>query len=94
MHTLIRKLNHRNIRLEDERTGDTVEVLLRDGGGQPVTWLGFIGRADAKLAGRPVKLKIQRVDGVDLKPGEYVHGCLTSEGVYGVIDSQVAIVRG
>ena len=94
MHVLYRKLNFRNIKLVDQRSGEKVGVLRRDGTYEFVPWLGFINRKHAKKsAGMPVKLKISRVDGVDLQPGEFVQGCLVSSGVYAVIDSSVVILR-
>lgn len=94
MHVLYRKLNYRNIKLTDDCSGQTVGVRCRDGSHQYVLWLGFIQRREAvRLRGRAVKLVVSRVDGRDLVEGEYVQGCLLSRGVYGVIDSDVAIVR-
>lgn len=94
VHVLYTKLNYRNIKLLDECNGHSVEVLRRNGGFNQVLWLGFISRQDARRsAGRSVKIHITRVDGVDLAPGEYVQGCLVTNGVYAVIDSKVAIVR-
>ena len=93
MHVIFRKLNHRNIRLDDNTEHETVGVMDRGGRAHQVRWLGFISRAEAKRGGRPVKLQISRVDGVDLLPGQFVQGCLVDRGVYAVIDSSVAIVR-
>ena len=93
VHTLFRKQNYRNIRLEQDTENETVGVLTRDGKAHPVRWLGFIDRAEAKqIRGRPVKLVISRVGRIDLEPGQYVQGCLVEGGVYAVTDSQVAVV--
>jgi|GEM_PF-1512770 len=93
VHTLFRKQNYRNIRLEQDTEHQTVGVLTRDGKDHHVRWLGFIDRAEAKqIRGRPVKLVISRVGRIDLEAGQYVQGCLVENGVYAVTDSQVAIV--
>lgn len=95
MHILFRKLNHKNIRLDEESAGmgETVGVVTRNGKLQLVGWMGFITRDEArKSAGRPVKLKINRVDGVDLNPGEYVQGCYDGKGVYAVLDTVVVVL--
>lgn len=95
MHTIFRKQNYRNIRLEHDTENETVGVLARDGRAHQVRWLGFIERSEAKIAGgRPVKLVISRVGRIDLEPGQYVQGCLVENGVYAVTDSAVAIVKG
>ena len=39
-----------------------------------------------------MKLVISRVGRTDLQPGQYVQGCLVKEGVYAVVDSEVALV--
>ena len=93
MHTLIRKLNHKNITLDSDTadTGEQVGILTT---GKPyfARWLGFIGRQEARrLNGKPVKLAIAQVDKVDLAEGEYVQGCLVSDGVYAVLDTYVAV---
>ena len=93
MHTIYRKQNYRNIRLDDDTEGETVGVLTRDGRTHQMRWLGFIKREDARRSrGRPVKLVISRGEREDLQPGQYVQGCLMEEGVYAVIDSAVAVV--
>ncbi len=96
MHTIYRKQNYRNIELTSAEQGATVGVLRRDGKIDYRPWLGLIKRADAKRStGRPVKLLISRVDGYDLANGEYVQGCLSAcGGVYAVIDSKVAVIKG
>ncbi len=96
MHTLYRKFNYRNIRLDDDAIGQTVGVLKRDGSIKQLRWCGFITRAKAKSKpnAQPVKLVITRVDGKDLAPGETVQGCLLPEGVYAVIHSEVVIING
>ena len=66
-------------------------------------WLGFIERAEARAlqGAKPVRLAdITRV-GVagwpapqwrEVPPGECVHGCLTSRGVFAIYDAVVALV--
>lgn len=95
MHTLFRKQNYRNIRLEQDTEDETVGVLSRDGKAHQVRWLGFITREEAiQSGGKPVKLVISRVESVDLEPGQYVQGCLVANGVYAITDSVVAVVQG
>ena len=95
MHTIYRKQNYRNIRLDDHTEGETVGVLTRDGRTHQIRWLGFIKRENARRStGRPVKLVISRVGKEDLQSGQYVQGCLVEEGVYAVIDSVVVVVGG
>ena len=97
---LCRKLNHRNIELHHSTRGESVGVLRRSGEYSFVPWLGFIDRCEAQGRGRPVKLLIARVgrpDGIrtvwqDLRPGEYVQGCLVRTGAYAVTDTEVRIV--
>lgn len=93
MHTLFRKHNYRNIRLEQDTENETVGVLKRDGKSHQVRWLGFISREKARqAAGKSVKLVISRVECVDLQAGEYVQGCLVREGAYALTDSVVAVI--
>ena len=85
-HKIVRKLNHRNIILEDSNpNGHTVGVVV-DGKVLYKRWLGTISRNDAKHTGRPVRLKLARINGYDLKVNEYAHGCWVEEGVYAVTD--------
>ena len=68
-------------------------VLLRDGRLHYIGWAGVISRQDSKISGgQPVKLKVSRVDGYDLKPGEYLIGCVIDGRAYAVIDTVPAIV--
>lgn len=95
MHTLFRKHNYRNIRLEQDTENETVGVLRRDGTAQQVRWLGFISREKARQSkGKSVKLVISRVESIDLQSGEYVQGCLVSGGAYALTDSVVAVIGG
>lgn len=96
MHTLIRKMNAKNIVLDEDSAdgGESVGIATKDDKPHFARWLGFLSRADSKRSGgRSVKLEISRVDGVDLEPGEYVQGCLVDAGVYAVFDTIVAIKR-
>ncbi len=93
MHTLFRKQNYRNIKLEQETENETVGVLRRDGKAQQVRWLGFISREKARQsAGKSVKLLISRVENTDLQAGQYVQGCLVEGGAYALIDSVVVVI--
>ena len=90
-HKILRKLNHRNIILEDSNPdGHTVGVVV-DGKVIYKRWLGTISRNDAKHTGRPVRLKLARINGYDLDENEYAHGCWVEEGVYAVTD--VVIIK-
>ena len=72
-----------------------VGVLRRDGTIKYETWLGFIDRRDAKARfnAKPVLLKVKRVDGQDLPEDHYVQGCWVGDGVYALVDSEVAVVH-
>ena len=77
--------------------------VRRSGGGYYYAkWLGFISRDEAKRLresgeGQPVKLHILRVEPpgcawVELKEGQHVQGCVTSEGAYAVVNVEVKVV--
>ena len=98
---LLRKLNYRNIMLGNERTGETVGVLLRNGEFRYFTWLGFIEREKARslVGGIPVKLEIAAysmnadmpanwVD-LDIESGQTIQGCYDGFGVYAVTEHGV-----
>jgi len=96
MHTLYRRQNYRNIRLDDSSVDkETVGVLSKSGALKYVKRKGFIlrDRARSLHGARPVLLAISRVDGYDIEPGSYVKGCYFGGGVYAVIDSKLSIVR-
>ena len=85
-HKIIRKFNHRNISLEEQNPdGHTVGVVV-DGKVIYKRWLGTISRNDARHTGKPVRLKLSRINGYDLKENEFAHGCWVDEGVYAVTD--------
>ena len=96
---LCRKLNARNIQLCHDTKGETVGVLCRNGEYRYLPWLGFLDRSEASGHGTPVKLLIDRIghgdsDGwnvrwVDVERGRHVQGCLTTQGVYAVVDQNV-----
>lgn len=103
MPALCRRLNARNIELYPHTRGETVAVKLTSGEVRHVRWIGFIDLEVARAIKQaiPVKLDVTRYsnkpgawasDWVDLKPGEYVQGCLTVEGVYAVLATGVRIV--
>jgi len=76
MHTLYRAMNYRRIRLDAQTSDELAPVLLRDGRTKLVRWLGFISRKEARQrhGGKPVRLKISRVDGEDLSEHQWVQG--------------------
>ena len=99
MPALCRRLNFRNIELHADTTGETVGVYMANGKSRQVKWLGFVQLEKAKRLDRAkaVKLDVARYsdtgfDWIDLSPGEYVQGCLTSEGVYAVTTSRIRVV--
>ena len=78
-------------------------MRLKSGNYSYRRWLGFVTRDEVRqwqiegLAVIPVKLEIDAYgleDGLghpwhELDSGQYIQGCLTGEGVYGVLDSGV-----
>ena len=101
MPALCRRLSFRNIEIFDDTAGQTVAVRLRNGEFKQVTWLGFIDRIEARRLrdAVPVKLDAVRfsnaagVDWVDLRPNEFVQGCLTADGAYAVTETGIRIIR-
>ena len=97
---LSRKLNHRNIELHHTSRGESVGVRRRNGEYRYVPWLGFLDRCDARDRGRSVKLLVARVGRStqhgtvwrDLEPGQHVQGCLTRQGAFAVVDTDVRIM--
>lgn len=80
----------------EEPNGRSIGVLCKDGTTELVKWCGFMPRYETtkhRNHYKPVKLVVARVNDRVLSPGEYVHGCLTSKGVYGILDGTVAIVK-
>lgn len=93
-HVIFRKQNYKNVELTRNEPGETVGILRSDGGIHHVKWGGIISRDDAKIRrGQPVKLVVSRVDGYDLKEGEYLIGCVLEGRAYAVIDTEAAVVR-
>lgn len=98
--TLAWRLNYRLIELTGETRGEDVGVLLRTGEYRYVRWLGFIDRDQAKAAGKPVKLKIDRIGTTqgfstaweEVAVGKHVQGCMTKDGVYAVIEQSIRLV--
>jgi len=97
---LARWLNNRLIELRPDTKSETVGVLTRQGDYRYVRWLGFVERSQAAKLGRPVKLEINRIGHAgdfgahwqDVPSGRHVQGCLTSAGVYAVVDESVRLV--
>lgn len=103
MPALSRKLNAKNIVLHPHTRGETVGVKLACGEVRYVPWVGFIDVDVAKSIkhATAVKLDVARYSNnaggwasewTDLQASEYVQGCLTAEGVYGVLTTGVKIV--
>ena len=91
-HVIFRRQNYRNIELTRNEP-ESVGILLKGGGIHYLPWAGVISRQDAKLrGGKPVKLKVSRIDGYDLESGEYLVGCVIEGGAYAVIDTTPALV--
>ena len=86
--------------LSSTDTTGSVPACIRDGAVKYARWPGFIPLDEAKKKPglRPVRLETQRYSSgdrfewTDVKPGEYVQGCLTEEGVYAVVTSSIPIV--
>ena len=102
MPALSRRFNARNVELYPHTRGEDVGVKLSSGEVKYVRWIGFIDIEIAKAikSATPVKLKVSRYSNaagwgsgwVDLKPGEYVQGCLTVEGVYAIVTTGVRVI--
>mgnify|MGYP000241716126 CR=1 FL=1 len=103
MPILIRKLNYRNIPLEQDTRKEVVGVQLRAGGVKCVPWRGFMDLEHVRTLQQaiPVKLVISAyVPGdeigcarIELTPGQYGQGCLFDGVVYGVlVDGKPRIV--
>ncbi len=100
MPALRRKMNYRNIVLSSEQNSEGVGVRLKSGDYTYKRWLGFVSREQAgrwqmeQLLAIPVKLEINAYsqgEGLgypwhELSRGQYIQGCLTGLGVYGVLD--------
>lgn len=105
MPALCRRQNAANVELYPHTRGATVGVKLVSGEVRYVRWIGFIDIEVAKAIknAKPVKLEVARYsnnaggwasDWVNLKPGQYVQGCLTVEGVYAVVATGIRVVSG
>lgn len=69
---------------------------MRNGEIKLARWLGFITALEARERQdevKPVKLVVSRIDGEDLESGEYVQGCLDSNGAWAVPDTSVRVIR-
>lgn len=98
-----RRINAKHVAITDESSAETIGVMRKDGSFGYVKWLGFIDTFEAKnlLGARAVKLEVARI-GVrkglgnqwkDLSEGEYVMGCLISEGAYAVADVNLRTIK-
>ena len=103
MPALSYRHNAANRELFAHTRGQTVGVRLDSGGIRYMQWAGFIELEVARAIKNavPVKLVVDRysnangwaTDWIRLKPGEFVQGCVTPEGVYGVVETGVRILR-
>ena len=89
-HKIYRKLNARNVELVTPNDDNEVVGVIFADGVKFHKWLGPINRTEGKKRGRPCRVLLSRVDGYDLKPGEFGHGVWTEQGVYVIAD--VAII--
>jgi hypothetical protein len=90
-----RKINARNLVLEEGQAGQTIGVRRRDGSYAYLSWGGFLDVEVAKaLPGAvPVKLQAARVGTGqewamtwnDVGPGQHVQGCKFQDKAYAVL---------
>lgn len=85
--------------------GESIGVFLKNGHTVYKRWLGFIDIEEARRlqlqkVATPVRLAAEQyanedfsVRWQDLRSDQFVQGCLVDEGVYGVTESTVRIVR-
>ena len=95
MPSLLRRFNYKNIVFDEDASRQSIGVLKRDGSIQYVRWLGFISLEGAKTIphSKAVKLEVFAVSEQNtldynwdnLGDGEYIQGCLTTSGVFGVL---------
>ncbi len=99
---LHRRLNARNIVLEEGRVGQTVGVRRRAGDYAFLDWGGFVDRPVAKAlpGARSAKLGAVRVgvgqewalEWETLEPGQHVLGCVFENRAYAVLDNGRPVV--
>jgi hypothetical protein len=98
---LRRQLNHRWITYQQGGKAEKIGVYLRDSTVRYVLWLGFIDVTAAKLIenAKPVRLEVDLwtplecpTDWEPVPSDKFVQGCLTSEGVYTVIEVNLKLV--
>ena len=94
-------INMRNIILRPDSKGEWAFVLLKNGEFRSVPWCGLISKQAAKkMQARPVKIRALRwgydlghsIEWQEIPDGKFLQGCLTGEGVYAVVDSELRIV--
>lgn len=93
---LHRKINARNLVLEEGQTGESIGVRRKDGSYSFVPWGGFIDVEIARALpkGRAVKLQASRVGSgrewalqwQDLGPGQHVQGCVFAGKAYAILE--------
>ena len=95
-------INMRNIVLRHDTVGQQhAYVLLKNGECLSVPWCGFVSRQAAKkMTARSVKIRALRwgydlglsIEWHEIPSGQYVQACLTEQGVFAVVDSELRIV--
>ena len=94
-------MNMRNIVLRHDTKGQYAFVLLKNGECRSVPWCGFVSRQAAKkMQARSVKIRSLRwvydlglsIEWHEIPSGQYVQACLTEQGVFAVVDSELRIV--
>lgn len=93
---LHRKINARNLVLEEGQTGETIGVRRKDGSYSFLPWGGFVDVEIARVlpGGRAVKLQASRVgsgrewalEWQDVAPGRHVQGCVFADKVYAILE--------
>ena len=100
MPILLYYINYRAIQLTATEINEHVPVKLKSGDLRYIRWLGFIGLDKAKEGrGIPVKLCVSGYAEEALDPRWimlnsdcYIQGCLSEEGVYGIVMRRTARV--
>lgn len=101
MPVLRYRFNYANKTLTHTTQGEQVGVYLRDGTLSYVRWLGFIDRSVARVLpnARPVKIHAEQYADdeigykwISIPSGHCIQGCLIDQGVFGVVETRVALV--
>lgn len=95
------RFNYSFRELDNQPHWDKVEVYLKNGETQSHLWLGFIDLEKARKMKHAIAVKLMvtqysndeiRMGWISVPNGEYVQGCLTDQGVYGVTQTTVRLV--